>query len=118
MDFYTLRRYQDVLGAGRSTPKGISLPSQVEDLKAFLESDAMILLLDFKDHMRRFAVDVIDPLATSKQTPFGVNNCGDMDEEGGESALTANAIPRYTTPPPRKRSNPYILYSPSKNSKR
>ena len=48
MNFYTLRRFGEVLGAGKSTPKGIFLPSQVEHLKAFLESDTMMTLLAFK----------------------------------------------------------------------
>ncbi|KAG0056668.1 hypothetical protein BGZ89_002060 [Linnemannia elongata] len=81
MDFYTLRRYQDVLGAGRSPPKGVSLPSQVDDLKAFLESDTMITLLAFREHLRRFAVDVKDVLAMSTQTPFGSSSDEDTDED-------------------------------------
>lgn len=48
MNFYTLRRFGEVLGAGKSTSKGIFLPSQVEHLKAFLESDTMMTLLAFK----------------------------------------------------------------------
>lgn len=48
MNFYTLRRFGEVLGAGKSTPSGIFLPSQVEHLKAFLESDTMMILFAFK----------------------------------------------------------------------
>ncbi|KAG0061345.1 hypothetical protein BGZ90_003619 [Linnemannia elongata] len=65
----------------RSTPKGVSLPSQVDDLKAFLESDTMITLLAFRGHLRRFAVDVKDVLAMSTQTPFGSSSDEDTDED-------------------------------------
>ncbi|KAK3805525.1 MAG: hypothetical protein J3Q66DRAFT_407535 [Benniella sp.] len=128
MDFYTLRRYQDVLGAGKSTSKGISLPSQVDELKAFLQSNTVVTLLSFKDHLRRFAVDVKDVLAMSARTSFG-NSSGedtgdeDTDESTGEDAGgtgdnegTRNA--RAITPPPKKRPNPYIVYSPSRQNKK
>lgn len=48
LDFYTLRRYDNILGAGRSTSKGISLPSHVDQLKSFFESEAILTLLAFK----------------------------------------------------------------------
>ncbi|OAQ27899.1 hypothetical protein K457DRAFT_127231 [Linnemannia elongata AG-77] len=44
LDFYTLRRYED----GRSTAKGISLPSQVSQLKTFLYSNSVLTLLSFR----------------------------------------------------------------------
>lgn len=118
MDFYTLRRYQDVLGAGRSTPKGVSLPSQVDDLKAFLESDTMITLLAFREHLRRFAVDVKDVLAMSTQTPFGSSSDEDTDEDDVDGTPSVDVPARPCTPPPKKRPNPHILFSPSKRDKR
>lgn len=118
MDFYTLRRYQDVLGAGRSTPKGVSLPSQVDDLKAFLESDTMITLLAFRGHLRRFAVDVKDVLAMSTQTPFGSSSDEDTDEDDVDGTPSVDVPARPCTPPPKKRPNPHILFSPSKRDKR
>lgn len=48
LDFYALRRYDEILGAGRSTTKGISLPSHVDQLKAFFESETLFILLSFK----------------------------------------------------------------------
>ncbi|KAF9176370.1 hypothetical protein BGZ50_000887, partial [Haplosporangium sp. Z 11] len=48
LDFYTLKRYDDILGAGRSTAKGLSLPSQVSLLKTFLQSNSILILLSFK----------------------------------------------------------------------
>ncbi|KAG0247102.1 hypothetical protein BG011_002001, partial [Mortierella polycephala] len=50
MDFYTLRRYDDVLGAGRSMPStssGVWLPSHQSQLKQFLKSDSFHVLLAF-----------------------------------------------------------------------
>lgn len=44
LDFYTLRRHED----GRSTAKGISLPSQVSQLKTFLYSNSVLTLLSFR----------------------------------------------------------------------
>ncbi|KAF9156445.1 hypothetical protein BG015_005169 [Linnemannia schmuckeri] len=43
IDFSALRRYGDVLGAGRSTTKGITFPSQVDQFKAFFESETMFI---------------------------------------------------------------------------
>ncbi|KAF9142731.1 hypothetical protein BGX30_002339, partial [Mortierella sp. GBA39] len=48
LDFYTLRRYEDVLGAGRATAKGISLPSQVTELRTFLQGDTFSTLMTFR----------------------------------------------------------------------
>lgn len=48
LDFYALRRYDEILGARRSTTKGISLPSHVDQLKAFFESETLFILLSFK----------------------------------------------------------------------
>lgn len=48
MNFYTLRRFGDVLGAGRATVQGITLPSDVSGLKKFLLSDSILTLFAFK----------------------------------------------------------------------
>jgi hypothetical protein len=47
LDFYTLRRYDDVLGAGRSTLCRVWLPSNEAQLKQFLKSDSLHVLLAF-----------------------------------------------------------------------
>ncbi|KAG9071688.1 hypothetical protein KI688_005901 [Linnemannia hyalina] len=90
MDFYALRRHGDVLGAGRAT-----------------------------EHLRRFSIDVTDTLAQSNATPF---NDDDYDyyeqEETPMSSPLSNTRPRPSTPPPRKRSNPFILFSPANKNKR
>ncbi|KAF9143750.1 hypothetical protein BGX30_014908 [Mortierella sp. GBA39] len=77
LDFYTLRRYDDILGVGRLTTRGISLPSQLSQLKTFLQSNSILTLLSFREHVRRYAVDVADVLAMSASTPFGG---GDEDD--------------------------------------
>ncbi|KAG9070416.1 hypothetical protein KI688_009753 [Linnemannia hyalina] len=47
VDFYTLRRYEDILGAGRSTMSSVWLPSHVSQLKPFLKSNSLHVLLEF-----------------------------------------------------------------------
>ncbi|KAF9106560.1 hypothetical protein BGX27_009115 [Mortierella sp. AM989] len=113
LNFYTLRRYDDVLGAGKATAKGISLSSQVEHLKAFLESDAILTLHAFKEHLRRYAIDVTDILAISSSTPFE----SDPDDSYEDSLLT-NPISRPSTPPSKKRVRPFVVFSPSKRDKK
>ncbi|KAF8939866.1 hypothetical protein BGZ58_008494 [Dissophora ornata] len=103
MDFYALKRYGDVLGVGRATVKGIILPSDISDLKTFLQSGSMLTLFAFRP----------------KATPFGDGDgdCGYCEEE--EALLlspVSYALQRLSTP--RKRSNPFILFSPAKKDKR
>ncbi|KAG0264777.1 hypothetical protein BGZ95_003525 [Linnemannia exigua] len=70
MDSYTLRRYEDVLGAGRSTLVSVWLPSSEAQLKRFLKSDSLHMLLAFAEHTRKYALDVIDAFASSPVTPL------------------------------------------------
>ncbi|KAG0077769.1 hypothetical protein BGZ92_001782 [Podila epicladia] len=117
LDFYTLRRYGEVLGAGRSTSKGITLPSYVDQLKTFFESETIFTLLAFKEHLRQYAYEVTDVLANSAPTPFGYDyDCDDEDDE--EHATTPNPLSRPSTPPPRKhRPGAFVLFTPSKKNK-
>ncbi|KAG0334388.1 hypothetical protein BG000_008377 [Podila horticola] len=48
IDFYTLRRYNDVLGAGRATELRAWLPSDPSELRAFLQSKTLEVLLGFR----------------------------------------------------------------------
>ncbi|KAF9345756.1 hypothetical protein BGX34_004508, partial [Mortierella sp. NVP85] len=114
LDFYTLRRYDDVLGAGRSTVKGISLPPQVSQLKSFLQSSSILTLLSFREHLRKYAMDTVDVLATSSSTPFGGGNEGDILPTPDDRLSTPDPEPPST---PTKRSNPFILFTPSKKYK-
>ncbi|KAF8926227.1 hypothetical protein BGZ58_000088, partial [Dissophora ornata] len=47
MDFYTLRRHDDILGAGRSTLSDVWIPSHERQLKQFLKSNSLHVLLAF-----------------------------------------------------------------------
>lgn len=117
LDFYALRRYDEILGAGRSTTKGISLPSHVDQLKAFFESETLFILLSFKEHLREYAFEVTDVLANSAPTPFGYAHDSD-DEEDEVNAPTPDPSSRPSTPPSTKRRpGSFVLFSPSKKNK-
>ncbi|KAG0040473.1 hypothetical protein BGZ83_002531 [Gryganskiella cystojenkinii] len=127
MNFYTLRRFGEVLGAGRSTTNGIFLPSQVEDLKSFFQSDTITTLLSLKEHLRRYAADVTDALATSVVSPFGPisdNDTDDSDDDEDDDDGDNDAYSPFSfgaqpsTPPPKKRCHAYVLFSPSKREKK
>ncbi|KAF9161143.1 hypothetical protein BGX20_002222 [Mortierella sp. AD010] len=49
------------------TPKVIALPSDISDLKTFLQSNSLLTLFAFR-HLRRSAIDATDTLAQSKAT--------------------------------------------------
>ncbi|KAF9545153.1 hypothetical protein EC957_011223 [Mortierella hygrophila] len=118
LDFYTLRRYDDILGAGRSTAKGISLPPQVSQLKTFLQSNSILTLLSFREHLRRYAVDVVDVMAMSPSTPFGGGDDDDPSSTPDDPPSTpADPPARQCTPPPRKRPWPFMQFSRSKRDK-
>ncbi|KAF9537311.1 hypothetical protein EC957_008486 [Mortierella hygrophila] len=48
VDFYTLRRQGDIFGAGRATVRRVWLPAHPTELKAFLLSDSLQVLLGFR----------------------------------------------------------------------
>ncbi|GJJ78473.1 hypothetical protein EMPS_10832 [Entomortierella parvispora] len=110
LNFYTLRRYGDVLGAGRATAQGITLPSDVSSLKNFFLSDSILTLFAFKEHLRRFSIDVTDALAQSKATP--------LDDDVDYSYFEEEQTSMSSATPPRKRSKPIILFSPASKDKR
>ncbi|KAF9416615.1 hypothetical protein BGZ76_004620 [Entomortierella beljakovae] len=94
LDLYTLRRYDDVLGAGRSSLSSIWLPSSEAQLKPFLRSNSLQMLLAFSEHTKRFAMDVRDVFSSNPIT----------------------SLPQ--TPPQNPVSDPFILFTPSKSNKR
>ncbi|KAG0058317.1 hypothetical protein BGZ89_001385 [Linnemannia elongata] len=97
LDFYALRRYDEILGARRSATKGISLPSH--------------------EHLREYAFEVTDVLANSAPTPFGYVHDSD-DEEDEVNASTPDPSSRPSTPPSTKRRpGSFVLFSPSKKNK-
>ncbi|KAF9433148.1 hypothetical protein BGZ76_009827 [Entomortierella beljakovae] len=86
LSFYTLRRYEDILDAGKATARGISLPSQVEHLKAFLESDAILTLLAFKV-MNDLVSDIVfrsPPPPKKRVRPFVVFSPSKRDKKGSQ----------------------------------
>lgn len=48
IDFYTLRRYNDIIGCGRATQEKVWLPSGYTKLNAFLRSRSFEVLLGFR----------------------------------------------------------------------
>ncbi|KAF9919493.1 hypothetical protein FBU30_010960, partial [Linnemannia zychae] len=108
-----------------TTPNGISALHHemhmiaAEELKrpgpVFLKKD---VLSTPKEHLRRLAIDVKDVLAMSVQTPFGSNSDEDTDDNYIVGTTSIDVPERCRTPPPKKRLNPYILFSPSKRDRR
>ncbi|KAF9915830.1 hypothetical protein FBU30_001732 [Linnemannia zychae] len=91
---YTLRRYGDILGAGHATNCPIWLPADLIQLKQFLLSDSLHVLIAFAEHTKMFALDV-------------------------KNVLAGIPSPCLPSTPPQKHAEvkPYILLSPSKNNK-
>ncbi|KAF9346774.1 hypothetical protein BGX26_001710 [Mortierella sp. AD094] len=95
LNFYTLRRYDDVIGAGKATAKTVWLPCDEISLKEWLLSDSVHVLLAFTKHTMRFATEV------------------------KQSMARAMAGPIPTTPPQTHRPlPPAVLLSPSRRNKR
>ncbi|KAF9579219.1 hypothetical protein BGW38_004608 [Lunasporangiospora selenospora] len=47
-DFYTIKRYEDVLGVGKATKMKCWIPADCSQLKGFLRSESMNILLGFR----------------------------------------------------------------------
>ncbi|KAF9540934.1 hypothetical protein EC957_003623 [Mortierella hygrophila] len=60
---YTMRWYGDVLGAAHAIKNPIWLPADLTQLKRFLLSYSIHVLVAFADHAKRFALNVRDTLA-------------------------------------------------------
>ncbi|KAG0363215.1 hypothetical protein BG005_002364 [Podila minutissima] len=171
IDFYTLRRYNDIIGCGRATQEKVWLPSGYTKLNAFLRSRSFEVLLGFRAHMALYAKTATATLASSPATPHSTFPVGanlsspatsrftSMPEAWSSSASTplstssrastpaavAPVTPtvaafhatleacataqattpdimeppqRPTTPPPRKRDLPFVMFSPSKSQRR
>ncbi|KAF9116217.1 hypothetical protein BGX30_006001, partial [Mortierella sp. GBA39] len=73
VDFYTLRRYGDVVGAGRATQEKVWLPSGYTKLDAFLSSRSFEALLGFRAHMALYAKKATATLASSPATPHSTS---------------------------------------------
>ncbi|KAF9538391.1 hypothetical protein EC957_006863 [Mortierella hygrophila] len=93
LSFYTLKRNGNVITAGKSTNGVVWIPSDLVQLKQFLKSDSMQILLKFADHTTRYAVHVQETLSSTPLPPLP------------------------STPPPRYRK-PFTAFTPSKHNKR
>ncbi|KAG9071640.1 hypothetical protein KI688_005853 [Linnemannia hyalina] len=90
-----MRRYGDVLGAGHAIKNPIWHPADLTQLKRFLLSYSIHVLVAFADHIRRFALNVRNTLA-GIPTP-----CLPLTPLHKDAEI-----------------KPYITLTPSKNNKR
>ncbi|KAI7823572.1 hypothetical protein BC939DRAFT_160279 [Gamsiella multidivaricata] len=161
IDFYTLRRYGDIIGAGRSTQEKVWLPSGYIKLDAFLSSRSFEVLLGF----RATATLVSSPATPRSTFPVGADLSSPATPRSTSTpvawspsastplissptstpAAVAPVTPTFaashiasgtyavqpttsnimepppqrpTTPPPRKRDLPFVLFIPSKTQRR
>ncbi|KAI1288619.1 hypothetical protein EDD11_009887 [Mortierella claussenii] len=130
VDFYTLRRHGSVFGAGRATERRVWLPAHPTELKAFLRSDSLQVLLGFRSHTIQYASEAASVLTAAPPSPFPVQgDVGPSRVASTEFQATTAVLPHATqllppnltrqiTPPPRKRTRPFIVFSPSKSNKK
>ncbi|KAF9175266.1 hypothetical protein BGX21_008483 [Mortierella sp. AD011] len=120
LDFYTLKRYDDILGVGRSTARRAWLPSHPSQLLAFLRSDTLHVLLGFRVGFERssfhttFAFLFIShPASALTPTPIACEVHRDSPTDSSLELL------RPSTPTQRapKRDHPFVLFTPSKLSR-
>ncbi|GJJ78469.1 hypothetical protein EMPS_10828 [Entomortierella parvispora] len=90
LSFYTLKRSGSIIAAGKSTRSVVWIPSDMVQLKQFLKSDSIQILLRFADHILRYAVHVQETLSLIRRLP--------------------------STPPPRY-NEPLAAFTPHKRNK-
>ncbi|KAI1302547.1 hypothetical protein EDD11_005593 [Mortierella claussenii] len=98
LNLYTLKRNGNFITAGKSINSVIWIPTDVVQLKQFLKSDSMQILMKFADHMARYAVHVQETLST----PL--------------SPLLSTSPLLLTSPPQYKK--PFAAFATSKRSNR
>ncbi|KAG0035811.1 hypothetical protein BGZ83_004021, partial [Gryganskiella cystojenkinii] len=69
LDIHAIRRYEDIIGAGQATDKDVWLPAEESQLRSFLESDSLHVLLEYAENMRRFAIDTSKVLTKPRVIP-------------------------------------------------
>ncbi|KAG0249829.1 hypothetical protein DFQ27_009764 [Actinomortierella ambigua] len=120
LDLYTLRRYDDIFGAGWATKNRMVLPEDDWGLKSFLQGEGLATLFALKEHLRRYAIDVRDVLeqARSRRTDIsdedGHDDCGLSSQT---SSLDTSSSSKTSMPPTAKRPNSSVGCSSSKKSK-
>ncbi|KAG0077834.1 hypothetical protein BGZ93_008537 [Podila epicladia] len=75
---YSIRRYGDVFGVGLATRETITVPTNVQEFKSFLQSNSLDILLAFGEHMRTHATHVRDVLEATKRDDRAVQPLGAM----------------------------------------
>ncbi|KAF9544506.1 hypothetical protein EC957_011902 [Mortierella hygrophila] len=92
----------------RAIPGGLASKVSVEQAYGSTTSTPSGRKIDIsiriQEHLRRYAIDVQDVLARMPSSPFGSD---DDDDRPFSPALPS-------TPPLKKSSDPFILFSPSK----
>ncbi|KAF9991523.1 hypothetical protein BGZ79_004359 [Entomortierella chlamydospora] len=130
VDFYTIRKYEDVLGVGRATIKKCWIPTHSSQLKGFLRSGTMETLLGFRQHLLHYASEATAVLSANPSSPFPVMPPSpripivQYKESTSvllafESSYDGSAGSPPSTPPPSnvKRSKPFVMFSPCKPKK-
>ncbi|KAG0329180.1 hypothetical protein BG004_002386, partial [Podila humilis] len=92
LSLYTLKRKGNVMVAGKSTREVAWIPSDMVQLKQFLKSDSIHVLLNFADHTARYAVHVQEALSMIRRPPLP------------------------STPPPRF-NKPFAAFTPHKQNR-
>ncbi|KAF9089639.1 hypothetical protein BGX27_002432, partial [Mortierella sp. AM989] len=93
LSIYALKRIGNVIAAGKSTETVAWIPSDLIQLKQFLKSSSMQLLLKLADHTTRYAVHVQETLSTITRPPL-------------------------PSTPPRQFETPFVAFTPHKQNKR
>ncbi|ORZ16136.1 hypothetical protein BCR41DRAFT_61176 [Lobosporangium transversale] len=93
LNFYTLKRHGNIIAAGKSTNNVVWIPADLVQLKQFLKSNSMQVLLKFADHTSRYAVHV-------------------------QETLSSIPLPPLPTTPPLRYTKPFAVFTPSKHNKR
>ncbi|KAF9201511.1 hypothetical protein BGZ49_008242 [Haplosporangium sp. Z 27] len=140
VDFYTIRRYEDVLGVGRATIQKCWIPTHSSQLKVFLRSGTIETLLGFRQHLLRYASEATAVLSANPPSPFPVIQPSPQipiiqykestsvslvlkssyySSTGSPPSTPPPSTPPPSTPPPSniKRSKPFVMFSPSKSKK-
>ncbi|CAO3565378.1 unnamed protein product [Mortierella alpina] len=106
-DFYALRRYGDIIGAGRATQEKVWLPSGYNKLDAFLSSRSFEVLLGFRAHMALYAKKATATLASSPATP---HSTFPVSEDRSSPITSHSTFTPVAWPPPA--STPQTTSSP------
>ncbi|KAG0045416.1 hypothetical protein BGZ83_009380 [Gryganskiella cystojenkinii] len=95
------------------SPQATKQMLQRQQRKSVRLNAAILMDLEARgEHLRRYALDVLDGLSKTPLTPFG------SDDDDEETPSPDDHPPAGScTPPLKKRTNPFVLFSPSKKDK-